>query len=441
MPFSKQLATRATRARSQYMLGCLLAGLALSLALGCSEDLESTGTCPILCPQQDVPVKDTVLLAVTLDTTVGRYPPLGNELRIPIVYSGDSVESRAVVRFDSVTRSITPGATGATATAISAIDSARVLLRFEDTLSVRTAAITLQVYDVDTTAADTVTAAVDALFRSERLLGEATLTADEVKDSALVFLDNARILAKLQTGDRIRLGVRATSGETVLLRLEAGGSGREAILSYRGFADTAVRSLSHSPNSKTPELLPTVRLELADYGIVHSGGGTAGGDELLVGGLPGRRAYLRFDIPSSLLDSTTIVRATLVLAQRPSGALFSGQPTSVYAQTVLAGADVTDPAKAVLILAPLIPAGATGSGLDTLNLDPRASATRSLEIANTVAYWRVRADTLLPRALVLRSPTEGQLPRELRFYSVEAPEDLRPRLSISYIPRVNFGLP
>jgi hypothetical protein len=439
VPFLERHDARRPRVLSGPILGSLLGVLALTWAAGCSEDLESSGTCPILCPEQDVPIQDTVLLAaVTLDTTLSRYPALGSESRIPIIHSGDSVEARAVIRYDVVTTTITPIISGQTPPAIpiSSVDSARVLLRFEDTLSIRTTPITLEVYDVDTAAADTATAAVDALFRGDRLLGAATFEPADVKDSAFVFLDNARILAKLQAGGRVRLGVRAVSDETVFLRLEASGSGREAVLGYRGFADTAVRSLTFSPNSATPVEPETVRSELADYGIVHSGAGSAAADELLVGGLPGRRAYLRFDIPRRLIDSTTIVRATLVLVQRPSTALFSGQSTSVYAQTVLAGAEVTDPGKAVLILAPL-----TGTGLDSLNLDPRASAARSLEVANTVSYWRVRPDSVLPRALVLRSPTEGLIPRELRFYSVEASADLRPRLSISYIPRVNFGLP
>lgn len=408
----------------------------MAVAAGCSENLASSGTCPILCPEQNVPVQDTVLSAITLDTTLVRYPALGSETRIPIVYSGDSVETRAVIRFDSVTRSITPAATGATAILIEKIDSARVLLRFEDTLSIRTAPIRLEIYDVDTTAADTVTSAVDLLFRGDRLLADSTFTPEAIKDSVFVFLDSARVIAKLQAGGRFRLGVRAVSDQTVFLRLETVGSGRDALLNYKGFADTAVRSISISPNSLTPAEPASMRGELADYGVVHRGARPADPDELVVGGLLGARSYLRFDIPKRLLDSTTIVRASLILTQRPSAALFSDQTTSVYAQTVLAGADVTDPGKAVLILAPL-----TGTGLDSLNIDPRSTASRSFEVPNTVSYWRQRPDSVLPRALVLRAPTEGQLFRELRFYSVEAAEDLRPRLSISYIPRVNFGLP
>jgi hypothetical protein len=45
------------------------------------------------------------------------------------------------------------------------------------------------------------------------------------------------------------------------------------------------------------------------------------------------------------------------------------------------------------------------------------------------------------RALVLRAAAEGAQAGEIRFYSNEARADLRPRLRISYIPRVQFGIP
>jgi hypothetical protein len=47
----------------------------------------------------------------------------------------------------------------------------------------------------------------------------------------------------------------------------------------------------------------------------------------------------------------------------------------------------------------------------------------------------------LPRAIVLRSSLEGEFPSEFYFYSSEAPASLRPRVEISYIPRVDFSLP
>jgi hypothetical protein len=52
-----------------------------------------------------------------------------------------------------------------------------------------------------------------------------------------------------------------------------------------------------------------------------------------------------------------------------------------------------------------------------------------------------RAPRGTQRALVLRADAEGLQASAVRFYSVEAPAGLRPRLRLSYVPRTNFGLP
>jgi hypothetical protein len=55
--------------------------------------------------------------------------------------------------------------------------------------------------------------------------------------------------------------------------------------------------------------------------------------------------------------------------------------------------------------------------------------------------WRFTPEEEMPRALVFRSSLEGHFPSEFHFFSSEAPAALRPRLEISYVPRVDFSLP
>jgi hypothetical protein len=61
-------------------------------------------------------------------------------------------------------------------------------------------------------------------------------------------------------------------------------------------------------------------------------------------------------------------------------------------------------------------------------------------VVNLVRAWRSLPSNT-PRALVLRAALEGAQAAEVRFYSIEAPAGLRPRLRLSYVPRTNFGLP
>jgi len=69
------------------------------------------------------------------------------------------------------------------------------------------------------------------------------------------------------------------------------------------------------------------------------------------------------------------------------------------------------------------------------------SGTRAIEIASAFSYWRTQDAALTPRAIVLLSSTEGLNPLGLRFFSLEAPAALRPRLQISYIRKFPIGLP
>ena len=156
-----------------------------------------------------------------------------------------------------------------------------------------------------------------------------------------------------------------------------------------------------------------------------------------VGGLAGARAYLRFDIPSIILDSVQVIRASLLLTQikaRSTGA--TSDSVSVYTQPVLASPSITDLFTASTFLGP-----AGGYGIDSVRFAPRDSAQRSIELVNLLRVWRSAGVANLSRSIVLRSPQEGSAPGELDFVSTEGPEALRPRLRITYVPRRGFGIP
>ena len=75
------------------------------------------------------------------------------------------------MRFDTLTQRFTRGGVDS---AIYAVDSSMVLLRLDTTGTKATAPVTVELYDVDTAAVDTATAAVLALFRPDRLIGGKT---------------------------------------------------------------------------------------------------------------------------------------------------------------------------------------------------------------------------------------------------------------------------
>ena len=162
-----------------------------------------------------------------------------------------------------------------------------------------------------------------------------------------------------------------------------------------------------------------------------------GGGVLAVGGIAGARTFLRFNVPSILIDSVQVVRASLLLQQVPSRVLASNaDTTAMVANPVLAGAQVTD-------LNLLLQLTGTGSlvGVDSVRMVPKDAGLKSVELVNLFRVWRGIGEANSIRAIVLRAKQEASSPAELNFVSNEGPVDQRPRLQITYVPRRGFGLP
>ncbi|HEV7837547.1 MAG TPA: hypothetical protein VGO75_05700, partial [Gemmatimonadaceae bacterium] len=345
---------------------------------------------------------------------------------------GDSLDTRVVIRFDSLPSRFTP--TADTAQNIKTVDSAYIQLRV-DTLSIKGAGpFTIEAYDVDTTANDTSTAAVTALFRPDRFISSQVLARTELKDTTRYYISNAVVLAKLQAGAQLRVGLRVTSATSAQIPIISAEGGLVPLLFFRAIPDTVTKPLVVIPFSRTPTTDAFVASHLTDYTVVVKGPPPAAPGVLAVGGLPPRRTYMRFNIPSNIIDSSTVVRATLLLNQISNPALDPTDTVLIVPQLVVAGRAVTDPAKAAQIIANL-------SG-DTVKVRPGNSGQTNVELARALAAWHLQSPDSLPRAIVLKTVTEGTSPLEIRFSSIrDLSAALRPRLRISYTSRVPLRIP
>jgi hypothetical protein len=412
----------------------LLATAALFTSiLSCSENLDSSGVCPILCTQIGGEVQNVILDgAVSLDTTVQSLAGLGTEAALILAARGDTLDTRVVLRFDSLPQKFTPA--GDTAKPITSVDSAYILLRI-DTLHIKGGApVTIEAYDVDTTANDTSSEAILALFRPDRLISSQTFAAADLKDSTRYFISNASVLAKIQNNQRLRIGLRATSILSSQIVIKSTEIGSPPIMFFRATPDTATKPLQVALLSKTPAEDKIVAFNLRDYTVIAKAPPAAPPNVLVLGGLPSRRIYVRFIVPASIIDSSTVIRATLLLNQIPNSLLDPTDTVKVLPQVVLAGTVVTDPTKAAQIIGNI--------ATDTLRLRPGDAGTINVELAAAVAVWRSQPPDTLPRAIVLKPIVEGNSPLEIRFSSSEdVVAALRPRLRISYTNKVPLGLP
>ena len=437
-PFRRAIAGARSTAprRAAARLALVVATVA---AAACTERLETGASCPVLCPDQSVPVLDAVVDALALDTTISGFPTLGSAAFVLLASRGDTLDTRAVFRFDVVpTRFLPAGRTDSAA--ITAVDSAFLRLRLDTAGTPATAPVTIEAYDVDTaTASDTSGTVLQALFRPDRLLGSRTFTRAELLDSIRIPLTNAAVAARVASPGRLRIGLRVRSTASAQVRIYSSVAGTGTLgarLTYDAAGDTAYRPLFVAPQSTKPAVTPVVERGYSDYTLVARGTPAVAGTDIVVGGVPSRRAYLRFNVPSRFVDSSTVVRATLLLTQRPSGGADPRDSLTLLPEVVVAGESITDLSRAVLLTAP----GDVLLGIDTLRVAAADSGQRSISVVGLVRLWSAQP-TGSTRALVLRPSMEGAQPGEIRFFSNEARADLRPRLRISYIPRVQFGIP
>jgi hypothetical protein len=407
----------------------------VSTVVACKEDLAGTAGCPSLCPEQNVVAKDTTLESfIEVDTTITGYPVIGTEAVLLVASRGDSLDARAVMRFDSLTQRFTRGGADS---AIYVVDSSQVMVRLDTTGTKATQPVTVELYDVDTTAVDTATSAGLNLFRPDRLIGGKTFAVDELTDTLFIPLQNDKVLAKLvgEAPRRLRIGFRVTSAASAQIRMVAREGGFTSMVSYDPSPDTAVHALSNGQSSLTPTDNPTLRSDLTDYQLVARSQGVGGGNLLGVGGLPAQRLFIRFDVPQRLVDSTTIVRATLLLTQIATSSVDAGDSLVLYPQVVRAAVDLKDVGRSAGIINP------PGLEIDSLKLKPNDSGVRSIEIVGAFRSWQALGPTTLQRAIVIRSSAEGGSAPAVLFFSSEADPAQRPRLRLTYVNKVEFGVP
>lgn len=417
-------------------LARLVGALGLVAAVGlasCTEDIDGSASCPLLCPPQSITTRDTVIEGVAYDTSVAGYPGIGLEPTLLLARRGDSLDTRVFLRFDSLPSTFRAAGNDS---AITRVDTATLLLRLAFPVLPTAGQVVVEAYDVDTALAnDTLPSSLLPLFRPDRLLATELVSPASVADSTVrIVLDPRVVLRKVTDKARLRVGLRVRNGTNGQVQFIASDGGTAPRINLRVTRDTSVTPLPVALLSKTPEGSSLPPSQLADYVFAAVQPAPAPATVLAMGGMRGQRGYLRFSIPRRIADSSTVVRATLELTQFPYRGPDAGDTTTLVAHTTLGTGVVTDIRRVISLL------GATGP--DTLRLVPRDSGRRALELAGLVAQWRAFSVDSSGRAVVLRMPTEQQRPAELRFFSRRAASaDLRPRLRLVYVPRTTFGLP
>jgi hypothetical protein len=392
----------------------LLAALAIA---GCQEKLTSPADCPTLCPGGQPRIFDEVFTATPgADSSyTGYIQPY--QARSLLVSNGlQGFEERALIRFLSRADSVSVRDTLRGYT----IDS--VALSF--TIAARDTNVNgleLWVYriapgfDSSSTFAD-----VAPAFVPESLI--AAVPVPDTLNSGVVRrvfqgTDLGRVQLSPADSGRLAVGVRLSAPTFTGIRLGALAGGAGALFTTYATLDV--------PDTGTAKLR-TLALGTGFNTYVSEVPQVSDTTLLAVGGTPSSRSLLRFNLPPRILDSATVVRATLELT--PTSPIF-GLPTDpvlLEARSVLADVGGKSP---------------VGTQLDRVpadTLEP-GSTTVSMEAVRLVELWLVSAT---PSALVLSLNREGASFTNPVFYSTRAADPaVRPRLRLSYLLSFPFETP
>ncbi len=420
--------------RHRARVALLLATSAVVLAAGCTESFDGGAACPSLCPVRPAAFRDTTFEAVIQDTSLSGYPVLGLASTLLLANRPDTLVTRAVLRFDVLPRTFSANR-GTTVDTITAVDSVFLKLPLDTTAKLGAGRVTVDVFDVDTADTDTASVVIKSLFRTDRLIGSLAFIPDSTSDTLRVPLSRSALQAKLTTGARLRLGLRIRDGSGQLrLIAYALGSG-VPFITFDPSTDTTYAPLSI--NTSTTVATPTSDAALAYqvYALIDKGSLAPDASTLIVGGYPAYRMYLRFAIPASISDSSTIVRAEVLLTQKRS-TFASIRDTVAIVPLVPTTTSVISDLRRILDLA----ADGTFASLSETALVPADSGLRALNVLSLVRTWPTLPANV-PRALAFRINFEGANPAELLFFSSKAAPGLRPRLRITYQPRSEFAIP
>jgi hypothetical protein len=389
-----------------------------AVVLGCEESLVTPGSCPALCPAADVELVDTVFTGLdTSDVAVrGFWTPF--DASILVVSDLDSLKSVALIRYQRRPDTwLEPGDT--IEIPIGAVDSVVVEIRLgkRDTLATNLRLLLYRLpVDFDSSAGYDALAALLA----DSTLVDSIAVPDSVTSGLLTrSLSVGSVTPAPEDSGVVALGIALRADLKTMVTLASadvlGGASR---MRWFVHGPTAADTLKHTFNEPpTLDFFATSPVPVAPAGA------------LAVGNLPSARSLVRLDLPQYLLDSTTIVRATLVLSPlRPATGAFQ-DPFIVEARPVIRdfGAKSTS----------LSDTSVTGRTFVTPgNTDPI-----EIDIGGTLRFWASESGDSLPRTLLFLTQPEAANLGEVVVAGRSYGAALGPRLHVTYVRPYRFGVP
>lgn len=389
----------------------LLAGIGWLAA--CQEQLAVPSSCPDLCPGSGLIIRDTTIEAAPgLDSSFTGYISVNSVPALLISNGLPAGDARAWAVFGRLPDSLFV-----------------VGVRYKYTID-------SMLFRLPLIARDTSVKGLQVIVHRIPLV-DSTVTLEQLRsyltpESAV---DSVAVPDTLATGD-IRLTIRP-AGWPRLLPDETDTTRFAVAFSIRAPRPTGLRLGSRAagdgptyltyvqvPTTDTTLRKQTITIPADTSNYVIEPPPLSGGDNLFMGGRVGSRTVLRFRLPKTLTDSSTVVRATLELTPAIPVPGLPNDPATIQVLAALVDVGAKSPAFS----------GAVGSA----RLEAGATGVQQIEVLGPVGTWF--GPNGLKTTLLLGLAPEGGTFSRPEFFSTRSPTG-RPRLRLTYAQSSRPGFP
>jgi hypothetical protein len=381
------------------------------------EDIVSPGACPDFCPHTNIQIVDTVFTgSIVRDSSYRGYLPTHGATSLQVT-TGGVVDSYGVIRFGRFGTEVPLDTSGADEVPVISVDSFGVNL-IVDARSPGTGDFELAIYRLPISVDSTTTYAdLQSTFSDSVEIVAAPLSAVGAEDTIEVVLPGDAF-PTLEDDSAVAVGIAMRSANPAYVDFRTINRLRNQLWITRY---VQVDSADGQAAARTDET----------YGVfdtfVFPDIPAAGPAALGVGGSPSARAFLKVDLPAAVIDSSSVIRATLLLVPAEPVIGAPGDTIRILAEGLAADIGPKSPIMQV-------PADSVGaySGVTTTG----STDTLRIDITHVIEPWR--NNPTLVRTFMLRAVREGGTFGEFRFNSSTSAIDT-PALHVTFIPPVAMG--
>ena len=367
-------------------LSALVLASVAAAGLACQAVVSVQGECPEFCPQGEIRVQDTLISDVEPVGSFSGYLLPHEARQMQVVGPGGPVESRGLLRFVPFTAKYTGDTT--VKDSIIQTDSLQVRLNIvRRTPGV--SGLTIALHEIPITVDSSTTYSdIAPYFHDSTLVSVVQVPDSLVQDTVTSTFPAGALRHFSRDSLEVGMGVRITSADPAFVSLAAttdDSSRTTGIALLRRFVQVDL-------DTGTTRVTRSDAVGLRFKTFVADPSGLPSQTGLVVGGAAGSRAFVKLNLPSSIVDSTLVVRATLLWP--PPQPIFGAPGDTLVLRVDALGSD----------FGPKSPVADTSHGR-TVKLPVGGSDTVAIDVTSILRLWRGNAAA--PRSVMLQVQPEA----------------------------------